>query len=105
MTRTFRLVTLGVFGVWSLTSMGCEDKVCNEALQASKKQATEQGKECANNLAKLSELKAQLTAAQATGDSLTKENAELQAKLDAAAAKAKTKAKGGKAKHKKRSKK
>ena len=105
MTRTFKLLTFGVFGAWLLTSTSCEDKVCNDALQTCKKESTEQRKECATNLTKLTELKTELAAAQAKVDSLTKENDELKAKSEAAEAKAKAKGKGGKAKHKKKGKK
>ena len=105
MTRTLKLVTLGVLGAWLLTSTSCDDKVCNDALQASKKDATEQRKEAASNLAKLAELKTQLAAAEAKVDSLSKENDELKAKNEAAAAKPKGKSKGGKAKHKHKGKK
>ena len=103
MTRTLKLVTLGVLGVWLLTSTSCEDKVCNDALRASKKEATDQRKECASNLANLTELKAKLADSQEKVDSLTKENDELKAKSEAA--KVKGKGKGGKAKHKKKGKK
>jgi peptidoglycan hydrolase CwlO-like protein len=103
MNRTFKLVTLGVLGAWLLTSTSCEDKVCNDALQTCKKEATEQRKEGASNLAKLTEIKTQLAATQAKVDSLTKENDELKAKSEAA--EAKVKAKGGKGKHKKKGKK
>ena len=105
MTRTFKLVTLGVLGAWLLTTTSCEDKVCNEALQTCKKESTEQRKECAINLAKLAELKSQLAASQAKVDGLSKENDELKAKSEAAEAKVKAKGKGGKAKHKKKGKK
>ena len=105
MTRTFKLLTCGVLGAWLLTNTSCEDKVCNDALQACKKEATEQRKECASNLAKLTELKSELAATQAKADSLTKENDELKAKSEAAEAKGKVKGKGGKAKHKKKGKK
>ena len=103
MTRTSKLLTCGALGAWLLTSTSCEDKVCNDALQTCKKEATEQRKECATNLTKLTELKTELAAAQAKVDSLTKENDELKAKSEAA--EAKVKAKGGKGKHKKRGKK
>jgi len=105
MTRTFKLVTLGALGAWLLTSTSCEDKVCNDALQTCKKEATEQRKECATTMMQLSELKTQLAASQAKVDSLSKENDELKAKSEAAEAKVKVKGKGGKAKHKKRGKK
>jgi chromosome segregation ATPase len=105
MTRTLKLVTLGVLGAWLLTSTSCDDKVCNDALQTSKKEATEQRKESASNLAKLAELKTQLAAAEAKVDSLSKENDELKAKNEAAAAKGKGKSKVGKAKHKHKGKK
>ena len=105
MTRTFKLVTLGVLGAWLLMGTSCEDKVCNDALQTCKKEATEQRKECASNLAKLAEIKAQLAATQAKVDGLTKENDEFKAKSEAAEAKGKGKGKGGKAKHKKKGKK
>jgi hypothetical protein len=107
MRRTFKLVTLGMMAAWFLTTTGCEDKECKEALQTCKKESTEQRKECESNLTKLAELKAQLAAAEAKADSLTKENDGLKAKDEATASKAKTKgkAKGGKAKHKKKGKK
>jgi hypothetical protein len=107
MTRTLKLVTLGVLGAWLLTSTSCDDKVCNDALQTSKKEATEQRKESASNLAKLAELKTQLAAAEAKVDNLTKENDELKAKNEAAVAKGKGKSKSkvGKAKHKHKGKK
>jgi peptidoglycan hydrolase CwlO-like protein len=107
MTRTLRTVTWGVLGAWLLLSTSCEDKVCKDALVTCKKDATEQRKECATNLAKLSELKAQLATTEAKVDSLTKENDELKAKSEAAEAKvkAKGKGKGGKAKLKKKRKK
>ena len=104
MNRTFKLVTLGVLGAWLLTSTSCEDKVCNDALQTCKKEATEQRKECASNLAKAAELKTQLADAEAKVESLTKENDEFKAKNEASAAKAKSKGKGGKAKHKRKGK-
>jgi hypothetical protein len=101
MTRTFKLVTLGVLGAWLLTSTSCEDKVCNDALQICKKDSTAQRKESAAQLTTISELKSKLADAQAKVDSLTKENDEFKAKsADDAAAKGK--AKGGKAKHKKK---
>jgi len=105
MTRTFKLLTCGALGAWLLASTSCEDKVCNDALQTCKKESTEQRKECATNLAKLTELKSELTTAQAKVDTLTKENDELKAKNEAAEAKTKAKGKGGKAKHKKKGKK
>jgi len=105
MTRTFKLATLAVLGAWLLTSTSCEDKVCNDALQTCKKESTEQRKQCASNLAKLTELKTQLADTQAKVDSLSKENDELKAKSEAAQPKTKAKAKGGKAKHKKKGKK
>lgn len=105
MTRTFKPVTLAVLGAWLLTSTSCEDKVCNDALQTYKKESTEQRKECASNLARLTELKMQLADTQAKVDSLSKENEELKAKSEAGQAKVKAKGKGGKAKHKKKGKK
>jgi peptidoglycan hydrolase CwlO-like protein len=105
MTRTFKLVTLGVLGAWLLTNTSCEDKVCNDALLTCKKAATEQRKECASNSAKLTELKTQLAATQAKVDNLTKENDDLKAQSEAAQAKVKVKGKGGKAKHKKKGRK
>jgi hypothetical protein len=72
MTRTLKLVTLVVLGAWLLTNTSCDDKVCNDALQTCKKEATEQRKESASNLAKLAELKTQLATAEAKVDSLTK---------------------------------
>ena len=105
MTRTFKLVTTGVLGAWLLTSTSCEDKVCNDALLTCKKEATEQRKECVSNLAKVTELKAQLADSQAKVDNLSKENDELKAKSEAAEAKAKVKGKAGKGKHKKKGKK
>ena len=63
MTRTFKLMTVGALSAWLLTSAGCEDKVCKEQLQACKKESTEQRKECADNLSRMQELKAQLAAA------------------------------------------
>jgi len=104
MTRTLKLLTFGVLGAWLLASTGCEDKVCNEALQTCKKESTAQGKECATNLAKIAELKSELSASQAKVDSLTKENDEFKAKNEAAEAKGKAKGKGGKAKHRKKGK-
>jgi len=107
MTRTFKLLTCGVLGAWLLATTSCEDKVCNDALQTCKKEATEQRKECAANLAKLAEVKTELAATQAKIDNLTKENDELKAKNEAGEGKAKSKGKGkaGKAKHKKKGKK
>lgn len=105
MTRTFKILTLGVLGAWLLTNTSCEDKVCNEALQTCKKEATEQRKECASNLAKVAELKTQLADAEAKVASLSKENDEFKAKSEAAEAKPKAKGKGGKAKHKRKGKK
>ena len=105
MTGTFKRVTLGVLGAWLLLNASCEDKVCNESLQTCKKEATEQRKGCASNLAKAAELKTQLADTQAKVDSLSKENDELKAKSEAAQPKTKAKAKGGKAKHKKKGKK
>jgi len=103
MTRTFKLVTLGVFGAWLLTSTSCEDKVCKDALQTCKKEATDQRKEGAAHLTAISDLKSKLADAQAKVDSLTKENDELKAKAEEAAAKGKGKA--AKGKHKKKGKK
>ena len=105
MTRTFKLVTLGVLGAWLLMTSSCEDKVCNEALQTCKKESTEQRKECASNMAKLTEVKTQLADAEAKVERLTKENDELRAKSEATETKAKGKAKSGKAKHKRKGKK
>jgi len=105
MTRTSKLLTCGALGAWLLTSTSCEDKVCNDALQTCKKEATEQRKECATNLTKLTELKAELADSQVKVDNLTKENDELKAKNEAAQGKAKAKGKVGKAKHKKKGKK
>jgi hypothetical protein len=102
MTRTFKLVMLGVLGVGLLTSTSCEDKVCKDALATCKKDATDQRKEGAAHLTTISELKSQLATATAKADSLSKENDELKAKSEEAA---KGKAKGGKAKHKKKGKK
>jgi hypothetical protein len=103
MIRKIKLVTLALLGAGLLTSTACEDKVCQDALQACKQQGTDQRKEGAAHLATISELKSQLAAAQAKADGLTKENDELKAKSEEAAAKGK--AKGGKAKHKKKGKK
>ncbi len=105
MTRTLKLVTLVVLGAWLMTTTSCEDKVCNDALQTCKKEATEQRRECTTNLAKLTELKTQLADAESKVASLTKENDEFKAKSEAAEAKAKGKGKGGKAKHKRKGKK
>jgi DNA-binding protein H-NS len=107
MTRTFKLLTCGALGAWLLMITSCEDKVCNEALQTCKKEATEQRKECATSLAKLAELKSELAASQTKVDNLTKDNDELRAKNEAAEAKTKAKGKGksGKAKHRKKGKK
>jgi chromosome segregation ATPase len=82
MTRVFKLMTLGALGAWLMTSTGCEDKVCQEALQTCKKDSTDQRKECAGNMAKLQELKTELADAQAKLDSLTKENEGLKAKAE-----------------------
>ena len=103
MTRTFKLVTLGILGFGLLMSTGCEDKVCKDALQSCKKESTDQRKEGSANLATISELKSQLASAQAKVDNLTKENDEFKAKADTAADKGR--AKGKKAKHKKKGKK
>jgi chromosome segregation ATPase len=103
MTRTLKLMTLGAFGVWLLTSTSCEDKVCKDALQTCKKESTDQRKECANNLSTIQELKSHLAEAQAKADTLSKENDELKAKAAEAETKGKGKAKKGK--HKKRGKK
>lgn len=105
MNRTFKLVTLGVLGAWLLTSTSCEDKVCNQALQTCKKEATDQRKECERLSTTISELKSQLTDTKAKVDSLSQENDELKAKSANAEAKGKSKGKGGKAKHKKKGKK
>jgi hypothetical protein len=105
MIQPFKLATLAVLGAWLLTSTSCEDKVCNDALHACKKESTEQRRECASNMTKLAELKAQLVDTQAKVDSLSKENDEFKAKSEMAEAKAKAKGKGGKAKHKKKGKK
>jgi uncharacterized protein YlxW (UPF0749 family) len=102
MTRTFKIVTLGVFGAWLLASTGCEDKVCKDALQTCKKDSTDQRKECAGHLTTISELKSQLTETQAKVETLTKENDELKAKSADSGAKGKSKGKSGKAKHKKK---
>ena len=101
MTRTLKLMTLGVLGGWLLMSTGCEDKVCQQELLTCKKESTEQRKECATNLSKMHELKTQLTEAQSKVDSLTKENDELKAKAEEAA---KGKGKAKKGKHKRRRK-
>ena len=103
MTRTFKLVTLGILGAWLLTTTSCEDKVCNDALQTCKKEATDQRKECERLSTTISELKSQLTDTKAKVDSLSQENDELKAKSEAAETKVKTK--GGKAKHKKKGRK
>jgi peptidoglycan hydrolase CwlO-like protein len=105
MNRTFKLVTLGVLGAWLLTSTSCEDKVCNQALQTCKKEATDQRKECERLSTTISELKSQLTDTKAKVDSLSQENEELKAKSADAQAKGKSKGKSGKAKHKKKGKK
>jgi len=104
MTRTLKLLTLGALSGWLLTSTACEDKVCNQNLLTCKKESADQRKECAANLAKLQELKSQVSEAQAKVDSLTKENDELKAKAEEAAAKG-SKATKGKGKHKKKGKK
>ena len=105
MNRTFKLVTLGVLGAWLLMSTSCEDKVCNQALQTCKKEATDQRKECASHSTTISQLKSQLTDTQAKVDSLTKENDELKAKSADAGAKCRSKGTSGKAKHRKKGKK
>jgi len=94
MTRTFKLMTVGALGAWMMMSTGCEDKVCHEALQTCKKDSTDQRKECAGNMAKIRELKTELSDAQAKVESLTKANEELMAKADSG--KPKGKAKKGK---------
>jgi uncharacterized protein YlxW (UPF0749 family) len=105
MTRTFKLMTMGVFCAWLLTSTGCEDKVCQDALLSCKKDSTAQRKEAAAQMATISEIKSQLASAQAKVENLTKENEELKAKAEAADAKGKTKGKGRKAKHRKKGRK
>jgi len=102
MTRTFKLMALGVLGGWLLTSTACEDKVCQEQLKTCKKESADQRTECAANLAKLQDLKGQLAGAQTKVDNLTKENDELKAAAEAAA---KSKGKAAKGKHRKKGKK
>ena len=102
MNRTFKLVTLGVFGAWLMMSTSCEDKVCNQALQTAKKESTDQRKESERLSATIGELKSQLADARTKVDTLSKENDELKAKSEEPAAKGKSK---GKAKHKKKGKK
>jgi hypothetical protein len=102
MTRTFKLMTLGALSAWLLATTGCEDKVCKEQLQTCKKESSDQGKECASNLAKMQELKTQLADAQGKVDNLTKENDELKKAAETAA---KPKGKAAKGKHKKKGKK
>jgi hypothetical protein len=87
-----------------LTGTSCEDKVCQQSLQTCKKEAADQKKESAGNLATIRELKSQLADAQAKVDNLSKENDELKAKSEEADTKAKSKG-GKKGKHKKRGKK
>jgi peptidoglycan hydrolase CwlO-like protein len=99
MSRTFKLMTLGALSAWLLMSVGCEDKVCKEALSTCKKESTDQRKECAGNLAKIQELKTELADAQAKVETLNKEIDEIKAK-SADTGKGKTKAAKGKKKKK-----
>jgi hypothetical protein len=99
MTRMYKLMTLGALGAWMMMSTGCEDKVCQEALQTCKKDSTDQRKECTGNMAKMQELKTELAEAQTKIESLNKENEALKVKPEESG---KSKGKPAKGKKKRR---
>jgi hypothetical protein len=101
MSRTIKLMTFGIFGVWLLTSTGCEDKACKADLAMCKKEASDQKKECTGHQTTITELKALLAETQAKVETLSKENDELKAKSAEPQAKGKGKAPKA-AKHKKK---
>lgn len=103
MSRTLKLMTFGIFGVWLLASTGCEDKACKADLAMCKKEWGDQKKECTGHQTTITELKALLAETQAKVETLTKENDAFKAKsAEPQAAKA-NKAKAPKAaKHKKK---
>jgi hypothetical protein len=100
MSRTLKLMTLGVLGAWLLMGTGCEDKACKSDLAMCKKESSDQRKECAGHQTTITELKSLLAETQAKVETLGKENDELKAKTAEPQAKGKTKT--AKAKHKKK---
>ena len=100
MTRSFKLVTTGILGVWLLMAAGCEDKACKTDLAMSKKELADQQKECAGQQTTIKELKELLADAQGKVETLTREKDMLKNK--SAEPQAKGHAKPAKAKHKKK---